>query len=72
MENSEDPDQIASSEASWSGSTVFLKGYIWIQKGTYSYTCIVYETIAICVCIFDHFIRLFFVQNFPICRHNTS
>ena len=31
--NSADPDQLASSEANWSGSTLFVKaGYIWVQQ----------------------------------------
>ena len=34
MENSADPDQLASSEASWSGSTLFIRaGYILDQQG---------------------------------------
>ena len=39
MTNSADPDQLASSEANWSGSTLFAKsgstlfaGYILVQK----------------------------------------
>ena len=33
MTNSADPDQMASSEANWSGSTLFTKaGYILIQQ----------------------------------------
>ena len=33
MTNSEDPDQLASSEANWSGSTLFEKpGHIRIQQ----------------------------------------
>ena len=33
MTNSVDPDQLASSEANWSGSTLFAKvGYIWVQQ----------------------------------------
>ena len=33
MTNSADPDQLASSETNWSGSTLFVKaGYIWVQK----------------------------------------
>ena len=33
MANSADPDQLASSEANWSGSTLFTKkGYIWDQQ----------------------------------------
>ena len=33
MANSADPDQLASSEANWSGSTLFSKaGYIWVQQ----------------------------------------
>ena len=33
MANSVDPDQLASSEASWSGSTLFAKaGYIQFQQ----------------------------------------
>ena len=33
MANSADPDQLASSEASWSESTLFAKeGYIWVQQ----------------------------------------
>ena len=33
MTNSADPDQLASSEANWSGSTLFAKaGYIRVQK----------------------------------------
>ena len=32
MANSADPDQLASSEAYWSGSTLFGKTeYIWVQ-----------------------------------------
>ena len=34
MANSADPDQLASSEANWSGSTLFAKaGYIRAQQG---------------------------------------
>ena len=39
MANSADPDQLASTEANWSGSTLFEKaGYIRVQqdKGWYS------------------------------------
>ena len=33
MTNSADPDQLASSEANLSGSTLFVKtGYIWVQQ----------------------------------------
>ena len=33
MANSEDPDQLASSETNWSGSTLFAKaGYIQVQQ----------------------------------------
>ena len=33
MVNSADPDQLASSEANWSGSTLFAKaGYIQVQQ----------------------------------------
>ena len=33
MTNSADPDQLASSEANWSGSTLFAKaGHIWVQQ----------------------------------------
>ena len=33
MENSADPDQLASSEANWSESTLFAKtGYIRVQQ----------------------------------------
>ena len=33
MANSADPDQLASSEAIWSGSTLFAKaGYIQVQQ----------------------------------------
>ena len=33
MSNNVDPDQLASSEANWSGSTLFAKaGYIWVQQ----------------------------------------
>ena len=33
MANSADPDQLASSEANWSGSTLFANaGYIWVQQ----------------------------------------
>ena len=33
MANSADPDQLASSEASWSGSVLFAKvGYIRVQQ----------------------------------------
>ena len=33
MANSADPDLLASSEANWSGSTLFSKaGHIWVQQ----------------------------------------
>ena len=33
MANSADPDQLTSSEANWSGSTLFVKaGYIRVQQ----------------------------------------
>ena len=33
MANSADPDQLISSEANWSGSTLFAKaGHIWVQQ----------------------------------------
>ena len=33
MANSADPDQLASSEANWSGSTLFAKEwFIWVQQ----------------------------------------
>ena len=33
MAKSADPDQLASSEANWSGSTLFAKAaYIWVQQ----------------------------------------
>ena len=33
MTNSGDPDQLAFSEANWSGSTLFAKaGFVWGQK----------------------------------------
>ena len=33
MTYSADPDQLASEETSWSGSTLFVKaGYIWAQQ----------------------------------------
>ena len=32
MANSVDPDQLASSEANWSGSTLFAKRYIRVQQ----------------------------------------
>ena len=33
MTKSADPDQLASEEAHWSGSTLFEKaGYIWVQQ----------------------------------------
>ena len=33
MANSANPDQLASSEANWSGSTLFGKAeYIWVQQ----------------------------------------
>ena len=33
MADSADPDQLASSEVNWSGSTLFVKaGYIWVQQ----------------------------------------
>ena len=33
MANSADTDQLASSEANWSGTTLFAKtGYIWAQQ----------------------------------------
>ena len=34
MANSADPDQLASEEANWSGSTLFAKaGYVRVQQG---------------------------------------
>ena len=33
MVNSADPDQLASLEANWSGSALFVKtGFIWVQQ----------------------------------------
>ena len=33
MANSADPDQLASSEANWSGAILFAKAeYIWVQQ----------------------------------------
>ena len=33
MTNSADADKLASSEANWSGATLFLKaGYLWVQQ----------------------------------------
>ena len=33
MTNSADPDQLASEEANWSGSTLFAKAeHIWVQQ----------------------------------------
>ena len=33
MTNSADPDQLASSEANWSGSALFAKAvHIWVQQ----------------------------------------
>ena len=33
MKNGADPDQLASEEANWSGSTLFATtGYIWVQQ----------------------------------------
>ena len=33
MANNADPDQLASSEANWSGSTLFVTaGYIWVKQ----------------------------------------
>ena len=42
FENSEDPDQRASSEASWSGTTLFSKKSVneWLVTKMESYTCI--------------------------------
>ena len=56
MANSADPDQLASSEANWSGSTLFAKaGYIRVQqdKGLYINKCIsvdvmMYATLITC------------------------
>ena len=44
MANSADPDQLASSEANWSGSTLFAKaGYIRVQQDKgYIIMCIYY------------------------------
>ena len=42
MTNSADPDQLASSEANWSGSTLFAKtGHVVFSKRrvNYSYAC---------------------------------
>ena len=45
MANSADPDQLASSEAKWSGSTLFAKaGYIWVQQDKVMYNWSVYLT----------------------------
>ena len=47
MANSADPDQLASSEANWSGSTLFAKArYIRVQqdKGYYSDTLTHYQS----------------------------
>ena len=33
MANSADPDQLASEEANWSGSTLFAKAYLRVQQG---------------------------------------
>ena len=39
MANSTDPDQLASEEANWSGSTLFAKaGYIWVQHDKAAFT----------------------------------
>ena len=39
MANSADPDQLASTEVNWSGSTLFLKAdSIWVQQGKGQYT----------------------------------
>ena len=43
MANSPDPDQMASSEANWSGSTLFVKaGYVRVQQGKGLYTYVKY------------------------------
>ena len=37
MANSTDPDQLASSEANWSGSTLFAKAGLWLKfQGKFS------------------------------------
>ena len=41
MANSAGPDQLASSEANWSGSTLFTKaGYIRVQQDTEINVCV--------------------------------
>ena len=45
MANSADPDQLASSEANWSGSTLFAKaGHIRVQQDKGWYTLIDRQT----------------------------
>ena len=40
MANSADPDQLASEEANWSGSTLFVKaGYIQVQQDNGKASC---------------------------------
>ena len=38
-----DPDQLASAEVSWSGSTLFLIVYAWFCTAFKVYTCIVFK-----------------------------
>ena len=48
MANSADPDQLASSEANWSGSTLFAKaGYIQIQQDKGYNKTLFYANLAI-------------------------
>ena len=59
MANIADPDQLASSEANWSGSTLFANvGFIQVQqdKGLNIYW--------VCTVCIGHFVRDFAVQNF--------
>ena len=58
MANSADPDQLASIEANWSGSTLFAKaGHIWVQqdKGINNW---LYQEIRINKCLNEVYVYL--------------
>ena len=60
MANSADLDQLASSEAKWTGSTLFVKtGYIRVQQGTRVYKTIHYKMVLdIRYCIWPNYLTL--------------
>ena len=65
MANSTDPDQLASSEANWSGSTLFVKtGYIRVQqdKGLHVFLT-KFQAHVVCSVICYLFITPYFVYK---------